>query len=60
MQEEYPRKKHREFNKKKTKNRFVAEEDSDKKKLNQEFKKQKQRILEEDDDWETWQEYYNH
>ena len=59
MNEEYPRKKQREYNKKKTKNhsRFL-DEDYDKKKINQEFKKYKQE-LEEDEDWESWREYYN-
>jgi hypothetical protein len=59
MNEEYPRKKQREHNKKKNKNHFrFLDDDYDKKKINQEFKKHKKE-LEEDEDWESWREYYN-
>jgi hypothetical protein len=59
MNEEYPRKKPREHNKKNNKNpNGFLDEDYDKKKISQEFKKQK-RELAEDEDWESWREYYN-
>lgn len=59
MYEENIRKKPKKDNKK-SKTPFISEEELDKKKMNNQFKKNKQYSTEDEEDWKHWDEYYNH
>ena len=56
QEEEFPKRIRNPKDKKKRAR--IEEEDYDKKRIAKEYKKHKKQVLEDEDDWNYWQEYY--